>query len=50
MEEDGCIYVDGNECILVSPQGNAQVDVQILVFASNPYEVIWCPKFSNRKD
>lgn len=44
------VYMDGNECILVSPQGNDQVDVRVSVFASNPYEVIWCPEFSYRKD
>lgn len=40
------VYMDGNECILVSPQGNDQVDARVSVFASNPYEVIWCPEFS----
>jgi len=40
------VYMDGNECMLVSPQENEDVDIRVSVFSSNPYEVIWCPAFS----
>lgn len=40
------VYMDGNECILVSPGENDGVDVRVCVFLSDPYEVIWCPEFS----
>ena len=40
------VYMDGNECILVSPQENDGVDIRVSVFSSEPYEVIWCPEFS----
>lgn len=40
------VYMDGNECMLVMPHENDDVDIRVSVFSSNPYEVIWCPEFS----
>lgn len=40
------VYMDGNECMLVSPQENEHVDIRVSVFSSDPYQVIWCPEFS----
>lgn len=39
------VYMDGNECMLVMPHENDNVDIRVSVFSSNPYEVIWCPEF-----
>lgn len=40
------VYMDGEQCMLVWPNDNDNVDIRAAVLSSNPYEVIWCPTFS----
>lgn len=40
------VYRNDEQCILVYPQDNENVDVRAAVITSDPYQVIWCPTFS----
>ncbi|MDE6052243.1 MAG: CotH kinase family protein, partial [Lachnospiraceae bacterium] len=39
------VYINTNECMIVSSGENDNVDIRVAVMESVPYRVIWCPTF-----